>query len=122
MASIAAFETLREKPTALSRAFFSPENLDAIQSGLMAAAGSNGYKISRQSDEHIAIAMRYVYQEHGHTPQASVGFLDDLVLKLVVPSLLANIKHYLFYLRDQSTSNILPRAQLTGTDKQLFLR
>lgn len=116
----AVLRSLNQTRTPLVVAFFSVENVDVIQNRLRATIEKQtGYKIDRQSDEHLVVIMRKVYAEYAtHTSQdvaAEVRRLDDLVLSISVPMVAAGVAARLAYLKDASRlPDPLPRGTQTS--------
>ena len=98
----------------LSQLFFGPANVDVVQRKLQDAILKRmGFRIDRQSDEQLLIAMRYVYMQSGRNfgGAAEVRRLNELVLREIVPQVGAGLAQYLGYLRDAST---LPTPMARG--------
>lgn len=94
----------------LTAAFFSRENINAIQIALRDKIRcKTGYSIDRQHDEAMLIIMRALYALHSQNPTspeqiaAEVRRLNAIVLADLVPMVLSNLASYLGYLRDAST-------------------
>lgn len=103
----AMLRSIRQQPSALGAAFFSPGNVDDIQRRLHDIVfRKTRYRIDRQSDEQLLIIMRNVFVNfarfEGDVPR-EVRRLDDLVLAEVVPQVGAGLAQYLAYIRDAST-------------------
>ena len=103
--------TLDQCLTPLTSAFFSRENINAIQIQLRDKVKCvSGLSIDRQDDNTLLIIMRSIYAIHtqntnSSTPavQAEVVRLNALVLLEIVPMALSNLAAYLGYVRDAST-------------------
>lgn len=102
----------------LSQRFFSNDNMEHLQRRLQGEIKKRtGFVIDRQSDEQLAIVMRYVYIQSGRNTggAAEVKRLNDLVLREVVPQVGAGLAQYLAYLRDASTlPTPIPRGLATS--------
>lgn len=114
-------KTLFMDHTPLIDAYFSPQNLDAVQELLRGAvARRTGFQIGRQSDDQLLIVMRAVYADHAvHSPadvSKEVQRLDRIVLSAVLDKVIANMTSYLAYLRDASRPREpLPLGVATST-------
>ena len=108
--------TTAEDP--VNRAFFSQQNVDAIQRSLRdTIKRQTGYVIDRQSDDQLLIVMRYVYllESRNTGGGAEVTRLNALVVKEVAPQVASGVLQYLAYLRDASRlPTPIPRAQATS--------
>ncbi len=91
----------------LMRAFFSEDNLDAVQDALRDAVKRlTGFVIDRQSDDQLLIVMRAIFADHAqNSPRdvaAEVKRLDHGVVTTVLDQVISGITSYLAYLRDAS--------------------
>ena len=109
---------MQENP--LSQAFFSVDNLNAIQKDIQSLIRRRtGYVIDRQSDDSMLAIMRYVYVRDGSNVPPSVKDevrrLNGLVVHEAAPIVASGLAQYLAYVRDASQMpNPLPRAQQTS--------
>jgi hypothetical protein len=109
--------SLHQCDSPLARAFFSPTNMDLIQTNLRTVIREKtGYVISRQSDEDLALIMRAMYavhSQHGDQDVArEVRRLNAIVLSECAPMVGTGISQHFGYLRDASTLPVpLDRAQ-----------
>lgn len=116
----AIMRSLNQPRTPLLEAFFRVENMDILQNRLQATIlAQTGYRIDRQSDEHLVVIMRKVYAEHasnlGDNVAAEVKRLNDVVLGVAVPMVASGVAAYLAYLRDASRlPDPLPRGVHTS--------
>ena len=106
--SRAMLRSLQQQPSALSSAFFSPQNVDSLQRQLQDVVyRRTRHRIDRQSDEQLLVLMRAVFLEIArHTTQhvpAEVRVLNDEVLARAVPVVGAGLAQFLGYLHDAST-------------------
>lgn len=106
--------------TPLTDLFFSPQNVDALQSGLRYRIyQETGGKqvIGRQSDTELKVIMRSIFYQYAkHQPCDIVGQVRELngkVLAWTVPEVLSNLKQHIAYRRDASTLPLpMEHAQL----------
>jgi hypothetical protein len=104
----------------LSELYFSKENINIIQEGIINSVynKSNGkYNISRQSDNELIIVMRSIYFQHGKNLNFNINEqikeLNTLVIQWCVDEIISNVKQYLEYKKTVSTLPLpLERAQL----------
>lgn len=94
----------------LSKAFFSKENVNAIQNGIRKAvydrSAPKHYIIDDQSVDELTIIMRTMYLQYAQNlPNNITGQIADLnqkVLNWSVPHILSAVDHYHYYLNDIS--------------------
>jgi hypothetical protein len=117
-----AMDGIYEK-NALSQAFFSGKNVQAVQNGLrdgVYAASKNQYVIPPQNQDNVKIIMRSIFLQYAEfRPEdipGQVERLNSLVYKQTVPTLLSECVSYLKYLQDQSTL-VVPLALPTQNDR-----
>lgn len=95
----------------LARAYFSPSNMNLIQTNLrIIVREKTGYTIGKQSEEELAGVMRGIYilhAKHGGNVEEEVRRLNAIVLSYIAPQVGTGIKAYFGYLRD-STQMYLP--------------
>lgn len=102
------FDTLRTAPIAIHYAFFCRDNIELLQRMLYARVFQRcGYRIDRQSDEHLVAAMMRVFEENCRyspydVPQ-QVAELNETVLAQLVPMVVTNIGLQVRYLRDMAS-------------------
>lgn len=96
--------------TGVSETFFSKENIDIIQEGIINTVynRSNGsYEIGKQSDQELNIIMRSIYLQEGknlnYDIMTQVRELNTKVIKWCVDEVIKNIKQYIEYKRSVST-------------------
>ena len=106
----AAVNSLGQCTSPLSSAFFSQENVNAIQVALRDRVKcKTGYTIGHQSDDTLLIIMRAIYALHATNPTTAEGVasevrrINELVLADIVPMAAGNLAAYLGYLKDAST-------------------
>jgi hypothetical protein len=109
---------LQETP--VSAAFFSVQNIDAIQ-GLLrdVIRRRTGYAIDRQSDDALLAVMRHVYVRDSanvaRDVRGEVRRLNAIVVQEAAPIVASGMAQYLAYVRDSSRiAQPLPRAQQTS--------
>lgn len=127
-----AHRTLHRRETPLSRAFFSTQNLDVLQLAIHEAVKrATKHDIDRQSDDQLLVYMRFVFIDYASNSTstdiaAEVRALNDIVVRYVVPDIVANLAQYLAYLRDASRlPEPLPRGSATsarGTKSTAFFK
>jgi hypothetical protein len=96
--------------TAVSKAFFSKENViriqDAIRKAVYDKSGAKQYKIDDQSVDELTIIMRTMYLQYAQNlPYDTLGQVADLNEKVVnwsAPHILSAVDHYQYYLKDIS--------------------
>lgn len=103
-----AVQSLGQCASPLSAAFFSRENINAVQVHLRNRVRcKTGYTIGRQSEETLLIIMRAIFALHSRNVVADVprevARINELVLAEIVPMAAGNLAQYLGYLRDAST-------------------
>lgn len=110
--------------TDLSDLFFSPQNIDALQHGMMVMVldKTNGeYRIGRQSDIELKIIMRSIFLQNAQHRRDipivnQVRDLNKMVLHFSVPRIIADIKQRQYYLNDISKLPVpLERAHMMST-------
>jgi hypothetical protein len=95
---------------ALTKAFFSPANIKAIQNSIRLdvfnQSKPKGYVIDEQSVDELKIIMRAIYYQYSRNmPNHIAEQVKDLNKKVVdwsVPHILSAVDHYYFYLNDIS--------------------
>jgi len=93
--------------TALSRYFFSPENIDAIQKTIrFRVYGKTDHVIDYQSPQELYIVMRSVLLQHGNFKVSANNLLTEIldlnkhVTTYCVNEVSSNVKQYKGYLKD----------------------
>ena len=94
----------------VSDAFFSQENVSAIQAAIRRyvydKSQPKGYVIDKQSVEELKIIMRAIYLQYARNlPKDIPAQIDDLNKKVIdwsVPHILSAVDHYHFYINDIS--------------------
>ncbi len=95
----------------LSKAFFSPENIQVIQNSIrkevLTRSGDKRYVIDEQSVDELKIIMRGIYYQYARNlPRdiaAQVADLNQKVVDWSAPHILSAVDHYFYYLKDIST-------------------
>lgn len=95
---------------ALSSAFFSKENMKAIQNAIRKAvydkSGPKKYVIDDQSADELTIIMRTMFLQYAqnlpYDIAGQVTELNEKVLNWSVPHILSAVDHYNYYLNDIS--------------------
>lgn len=89
----------------LNEIFFSPENLEYIQTAIryqVYLASNKQHVIGRQSDTEIQIIMRSIYLQYGKflptSVKQQVKELNDLVIQECVSKVLSQVQQHLWYL------------------------
>jgi hypothetical protein len=106
----------------LTELYFSKENIDIIQEGIINSVynKSDGkYTISRQSDNELIIVMRSIYFQYGKNLNFNINEqikeLNTLVIRWCVDEIISNVKQYLEYKKSVSTLPVpLEHAQLSS--------
>lgn len=109
-----------QESTPLSVAYFSKNNVDAIQQEIklrvyqitkedndplyIKSNNNNGIVISRQDDLQLQIIMRSMYLQYAKNMNSDIteqiNELNELVIKECIPSIITNIKQHLLYVSD----------------------
>jgi hypothetical protein len=105
--------------TVVSRAFFSPQNVDRLQKQIIAEVfrRSNGeYLIEKQDEQDLQIVMRSMYLQHArHVPNdvpGQIKELNNLVTDDSVPGIISQVNSYFGYLeRAFAPRKILDRPE-----------
>lgn len=95
----------------LSDAFFSKNNMDAIQASIRKEVFNKshpkGYVIDEQSVDELKIIMRAIYYQYARNlPNDIAGQvkeLNDRILAWSVPHILSAVDHYVYYIKDIDT-------------------
>ena len=95
----------------LSDAFFSKQNIEAIQSNIRREVYNKsqpkGYVIDDQSVDELKIIMRAIFYQYARNlPNDIAGQvkdLDDRVAAWSVPHILSAVDHYMYYIKDIDT-------------------
>ena len=99
--------SMQQCSSPLADAFFSPTNVDRIQTNLRTVSREKtGYVIDRQSDEDLVIIMRAMYAthaQHGGDLQRELMRLNAIVLSEIAPMVGTGISQHIGYLRDASS-------------------
>ena len=113
--------TLNQRPTPMNTAFFSQDNVDALQAELARSVRSQtGLSIGRQDDAAMLTIMRAIYMREGaFAPadvRAEVARLDRLVLTEAVPITASGAIQHIAYLRQKfGPVELLPPSVNTST-------
>jgi hypothetical protein len=115
-------------PTPLSQAFFSQQNIQALQNGIRAGVYnmSNGqYVIGPQDCDSLKIIMRSVFlQNSANQPnnyKAQITQLNKIVLDYCIQQVYSEAQGYMKYIDDASTLvvPIAPPVMTNDNDRQL---
>jgi len=95
---------------ALSRSFFSPENITNIQNlirkGVYEKSGSKKYIIDDQSVDELKIIMRGIFYQYARNLDTNIKEqIKDLNTKVIdwsIPHILSAVDHYHYYINDIS--------------------
>ena len=95
----------------VSDAFFSQENVAAVQAGIRRyvydKSHPKGYVIDDQSADELKIIMRAMYYQYAkNNPKdisGQVSELNQLVINWSGPHILSAVDHYVYYLKDIDT-------------------
>lgn len=111
-----------------SKAFFSRENINWLQSNIRYKVymfSDDRHVISNQDEANLLISMRAVYLQNSNNPKCSKDYrkeilrINNLVMDKVVPDIVTEIQQYKGYLRDIEKNPIpisLPKnVNITGT-------
>lgn len=104
----------------LSEMYFSKENIEIIQEGIINSVynKSNGeYSISKQSEQELSIVMRSIYLQYSKNLNFNMNEqlleLNTRVIRWCVDEIITNIKQYVNYRKNVSTLPMpLEHAQL----------
>ena len=104
----------------LSEMYFSKENIEIIQEGIINSVynKSNGeYSISKQSEQELSIVMRSIYLQYSKNLNFNINEqileLNTRVIRWCVDEIITNIKQYVNYRKNVSTLPMpLEHAQL----------
>lgn len=117
--------------TKLSDAFFSAQNIQALQNGLRAGVyeRSNGqYLIAEQNPNELKIIMRSVFLQYSRNEvyniPGQIAALNKLVLDYAIGQVYGEAEGYMKYKDDASTmyDPIARPVMTTVNDKQLLLK
>lgn len=117
--------TMRQSPTPLGNAFFSPQNMNFIQNDIRRSIKSEtGLSIDRQNDDDLATIMRFIYITNSFNPGADVSAQVQMMNKRTADKALDQVRSGLAerigYLRDISEPiypNALPVSTTTYGNK-----
>lgn len=107
------------EPTDLTRAFFSMENVEYIQSEVVRKVFEvSNHKIGKQSYSELHIIMKSIYLQYGKNLRTNikeqVATLDNYVITECVNIIVPNVLQYIGYIRDISSPiPVMPLAQAT---------
>tara|TARA_B100000427_G_scaffold326135_1_gene334228 strand:+ start:756 stop:1148 length:393 start_codon:yes stop_codon:yes gene_type:complete len=95
--------------TPLSRAFFSRENIDSLQTSIRYNVWlSSGKKhvIAKQSDNELIVIMRSVFLQNSKNRESDILYqvkeLNKIVLDYTVKHILTQVRQYITYTKDIS--------------------
>ena len=114
----------------LSDTFFSAENIDALQRGMIEGVKSlsnNSIMIGRQDEDTLKIIMRSIFlqnaKNNNQPVQQQVEDLNKMVLNYAVPQIYGEAQGYVKYRNDVSTLVVpMDRPIATYTGKTLELK
>jgi hypothetical protein len=94
--------------TPLSTAFFHPNNIRAIQSGIRQTvyeqSGDKQWVIDDQSVDELKIIMRAIFLQYSRNKESGIKEQIEQLNKLVIdwsaPRIMSEIQHYTYYLND----------------------
>jgi|688.fasta_scaffold17831_7 hypothetical protein len=106
--------------TCLAENYFSKENIDIVQEGIINSVYNKSqgkYTISRQSDSELLIVMRSIYFQYGKNLTFDIKQqIRDLNIKVInwcVDEIITNINQYINYTKAVSTlPMVMEHAQL----------
>ena len=117
--------------TLLSNAFFSRENIQALQNGIRVGVynrSNQQYLIGNQNSDELKIIMRSIFLQNAknnpdHIPE-QISELNKLVLDYAVHQVYGEAEGYMKYKRDASTlvTPIEPPVMSKCNDKQLLYK
>jgi Family of unknown function (DUF5761) len=105
-------QTVHQCDSPVAHVFFSPSNLNNIQTQLrIIVKEKTGYTIGRQDDNELLVIMRAMYvlyasQQKDGDVEHEVRRLNSLVITQVLPQIGSGIAAYLGYTRDAATMYI----------------
>lgn len=117
--------------TPLSRAFFSRENIQALQNGIRIGVynrSNQQYLIGNQNSDELKIIMRSIFLQNAkNTPEnipLQIDTLNKLVLEYAVHQVYGEAEGYMKYKRDASTlvTPMEPPVMSKCNDKQLLYK
>lgn len=117
--------------TKLSDAFFSGQNIQALQNGLRAGVykrSNNQYLISEQSPDELKIVMRSIFLQYSRNEAqgipSQIAALNKLVLDYAIGQVYGAAEGYMKYKQDASTmyDPIAHPVMSAVKDKQLVLK
>ena len=117
--------------TALSDAFFSKENIQALQNGIRVGVytrSNKQYLIGNQNCDELKIIMRSIFLQHSHNASdnipSQIHTLNSLVLEYAVHQAYGAAEGHMKYKRDASTliTPIEPPVMSKCNDKQLLYK
>lgn len=117
-----------QEMTPLSRAYFNKNNTDNIQEQIInqiRLISNNEYNIGRQSDLQLQIIMRSIYlsysKNNSSNIQQQINDLNTMVIEDCIKKIMPEIKQYLYYRKDISTSRYIPPHSInpSNNNKQL---
>ena len=114
----------------LSDTFFSAENIDALQQGMIDGVKSlsnNSIMIGRQDEDTLKIIMRSIFlqnaKNNNEPVQQQINDLNKMVLGYAVPQIYGEAQGYVKYRNDVSTLVVpMDRPVATYTGKTLELK
>ena len=117
--------------TPLSTAFFSRDNIIALQRGIQQGVynlSRGQFKIGMQSDEQLKTIMRNIYLENSKHSMDNIAqqvkALNDIVLRNTVRQVYNEAEGYMKYRRDASTiaEPMAPPMMTKSNDRQLTFK
>ena len=111
----------------LNTSYFSVENMEAIQNSIISNVynfSKEKFKIDRQSDQEVGIAMREIWRQYCEYPQIDtneniqieINRLNDILVQKAVVAIIKRIRVHQKYLKDKNTGYSLnDRPEPVGT-------
>ncbi len=100
-----------QQPTALSRAYFSPENAQIVQNALRKQVhDATGTVVQEQDVEQLQLVMRSVFLQYSRNQTHSADIIREQIQEMntkvvdyCVPNIVSNLKQHQHYLKDVRT-------------------
>ena len=123
--------------TPFSMLYFSRPNIDEIQRRIrndVFSKSDNQYKIGDQDEKNLINIMVNVYTTYAKNEidtkyfKESISYLNDIVVKTIVPKVISNVKSYIKYMSDKTKpyggadKKLLPTPEVTTiTGTKMYL-
>lgn len=114
--------------TPFSKAFFSRENINWLQSNIrykVYVYSDSKHVISKQDEANLLIVMRGIYLQNSNNPSCQKGYkaeilrINNLVIDKVVPDIISELEQYRGYLLDIASNpepiSLPKNVSITGT-------